>query len=254
MCITNIYWITLYETFTNCYTCLKNLFATLGHVPCDVPEDRKLYATAEQNYYEFLLTVQVEECFIGEPCDVHNTQNFLQYRFLLPHKSVISCCSIFWQWLTRLNFVWEQWEVIMTDTPCSAGWVPNLLCQMSHTFSWICCFCLLCCSATFCHANRCTMFTSLHMFITDTSCFFELCNSLIDGVSWLCNTSRKLSRILSVHGNKSTTRRVRGCDDKHFLVCHMWHHLVIQFSVANGNKEISQVCRTSVKVPYSSIQ
>jgi hypothetical protein len=82
----------------------------------------------------------------------------------------------------------------------------------------------------FFHANRCTMFISLHMFITYSSCFFKLCNSLIDGVSWWCNTNRKLS--LSVHSNKRTIRRVKGFDNEHYLVHHMWHHLVTQFSVA----------------------
>jgi hypothetical protein len=53
----------------------------------------------------------------------------------------------------------------------------------------------------------------------------------------------KFSALLSLHSYKRTTRNVEGFDNKHFLINHTRYYLVTPFSVANSNKQISQVCR-----------
>jgi hypothetical protein len=49
-------------------------------------------------------------------------------------KLLTSQCYIFQHGLTQLHFVWKQWQVIMTNFLCSAGWDPNLLCAKCQIF------------------------------------------------------------------------------------------------------------------------
>jgi hypothetical protein len=62
-------------------------------------------------------------------------------------------------------------------------------------------------------------------------------------VSRLCETKQKLSMKLSLHGNTKTARKVRGFDNKHFLILRVRRHLVTQFSVSNDEKQNSKVRR-----------
>lgn len=129
----------------------------------------------------------MEECFISESCNIHDTQTFLQYCFLLPHNSVILA-------VPSSDNSWLSWIFMRTmrsyyDRYSMQCWLsPQFVVLNASNFFMDFLFLLW---YNFCHAKRYTMITSLHMFITDTSCFFELCNSLIDGVSWLCNTQQK---------------------------------------------------------------
>jgi hypothetical protein len=47
----------------------------------------------------------------------------------------------------------------------------------------------------------------------------------------------------SFHSNIRITRKVTCFDNKHFLICHIQHYLVIQISIAKDNKQTSQMCR-----------
>jgi hypothetical protein len=160
--------------------------------------------------------------------------------------------SLFHLLLTQLNFVWKQWPIIMTDFSCTASWDPNLLCWKLHTFTWTSCYCLPCCTDFF-HINRCAMFMLLCWFITHISCYLKLLNNPAVSVSQWCNRNRKLLIILPLHSNIRTTIRVKGFDNIHFLIHHIWCHLVTQFSVVNDDKQISQV-EWHVKVLYNCIQ
>jgi hypothetical protein len=71
---------------------------------------------------------------------------------------------------------------------------------------------------------------------------FELFNNPADSVSRWCNINRNPSTILSLqrHENHQRSKTFWW----HLSIYRMRHHLVTQFSVTNGNKRISQVCRT----------
>jgi hypothetical protein len=49
--------------------------------------------------------------------------------------------------------------------------------------------------------------------------------------------------VLALHRNTRTARIIRGFHSKHFLIRHMRRHFVTQSRVANGKKQISQICR-----------
>jgi hypothetical protein len=49
-------------------------------------------------------------------------------------------------------------------------------------------------------------------------------------------------------------RKSKRFDNKHFLAHHIRHHLIIQFSVTNGNNNFSKYAERSVKVSYSDNQ
>jgi hypothetical protein len=75
------------------------------------------------------------------------------------------------------------------------------------------------------------------------SCSFRLFNNPVNSVSRWCNTNKDLSMVMALHRNTRTARTIQGFDNKHFLIRHMWRHLVTQSSVANGMKQISQTYR-----------
>jgi hypothetical protein len=54
----------------------------------------------------------------------------------------------------------------------------------------------------------------------------------------------EFTTIFCIHSKTATTRRTKGLDDRHFLIQRIRRHSVTQFSVANGNKLISQMYRT----------
>jgi hypothetical protein len=54
------------------------------------------------------VTIEMEVCIIGEPCDIQGIRTVLQERSVLPRKSVRSRYSIFRQWLTQLHFARQK--------------------------------------------------------------------------------------------------------------------------------------------------
>jgi hypothetical protein len=70
-----------------------------------------------------------------------------------------------------------------------------------------------------------------------------LVNNPIESVSGRCDMNRNIETIFSLQSNARYIRKLNGFDNKHFLIHRTRCHLVIQFSVANGSKQITQVCR-----------
>jgi hypothetical protein len=106
--------------------------------------------------------------------------------------------------------------------------------------NWICC--TKCCTLilTSCSAMTTSvridmmclhpLFCHIHFLFLQTTTFHYV-------VSRWCNMNRKLSTMLSLKSNTKLTWIVKGFDSKHFLTSRIWHHLVIQFTDASGNKQ-----------------
>jgi hypothetical protein len=72
--------------------------------------------------------------------------------------------------------------------------------------------------------QMCYVYVPLHIYHTHFL-FFQLVNKPVGSVSQCCNMNRKLSMIISLHSNTRTTRRVIS-SHKHFMILHIWPHLV----------------------------
>jgi hypothetical protein len=74
---------------------------------------------------------------------------------------------------------------------------------------------------------------------------------LVDNASWRCNMNERLLTILSFLRNTRTARRVKGFNNRHFLICLIWLNLITHFNTANDNKQTSHLCKM---IPEGFIQ
>lgn len=123
---------------------------------------------------------------------------------------------------------------------------------MSHTFSYISCYCLSYCTDNFFRKIRCAKFTS---HLTSITHVFVSWNCLRSSIQCLL-MEKQVQKTLE--GGPSTslqgTISAKQFDDEHFLIRCIRRHLITRFRVANGKKQISLWCRTICEIPCNCIQ
>jgi hypothetical protein len=157
------------------------------------------------------VTIQVELCFNGKPCDIQDTRSVLNNTSEVPGKSVMSRYSIFRHWLTLPLSVRER-QILHAELVATPIWCARILLtpELHRLPSY---------------EQIRYVYVPSHVYDTQTPCFFRIFQQSGRQCLRRCNASRKLLTILSLHSNTSTRRTVQGFDVKHFFIRRVRCHL-----------------------------
>jgi hypothetical protein len=140
------------------------------------------------------------------------------------------------------SVAWKRRQIITADFACSAASeTPTFVLNVPHLFlnfsllppalQWQL---LPYCDG---HATSTSLARLLHTRLCSSNCVTIRYTSSVYGV-----TRTENRRPYCLHSNRRATRRVKVFDSKHVVIRHMRRHIVTQFSVTNGIKQIYQVC------------
>lgn len=156
-------------------------------------------------------------------------------NYCLVHLPTTANWAAFWKETTTSH-------LNKSSVPCTLG-RQSVVLTVRH-FSWTFVIACLASGDSCFGTNTYATFNAFLTFVTRTSCLFNLFNNPEHNVTGWCNTNSKLCMILPIHIDTRTTRRLKGFDNKLFLIRRTQPYLVIGFSNESDSWRISQMCRT----------